>query len=391
MNFAVEDSPELAAFRRHVGAWLDAHVPPEVRMSRERARRAPQAREWVRGLQRQLADQGWAAPSWPQAYGGGGLSPAHDRVVREELDARQVPQLYEASLGVAAAILSCGSERQRQRLVRPLLRGESAAWRAVGEADAVADPETVTLQAVKDGDVYLVSGEEVCWGDPDGPTYLWVLAVTDPDAPARRRLSAFLIPVGLPGLASSDRATIAPGGQRTMALEQVAVPVEYRIGDEGDGWLVVQSAFPVDGDADRVLQEQQGFVGMLVRYCRERLQGRQPAYQYYETEERMAEAYIDAQVLRVLALRNRWRSSQSEATTYHGAQFVLLAQAMRERLATAMVEVMGPLALLDDPEWAPMHGEMEAWQRASLPGVSPGERVAAQQRAINQALGFPGS
>lgn len=388
MDFAVQQDPGMEGFRQEVSAWLDAHAPMGVRVPLEGALATPEVREWAGRFQRQLADLGWVVPSWPRAYGGGGLSPDHDMIVREELDSRSVPQLYETNRRVAAAILAWGSEQQRQRFLALLLRGDVTAWRPLADTEAVADPESVCTQAVKDGDVYFVSGAQVYFGEPKDPTYLWTLAVTDPDAPAHRRLGAFLIPADLPGITTIHLETVARGGQHSVTLERVPVPVEYRIGDENDGWAVAQSALETEVDADRSVREQQTLVAKLAQYCKETLRGSRPLSQYQEVQERVAEAYINTQVLRLVALRNKWIRSSGQKMTYQGAQYALLAKSMRLRLADTMLETMGPFALVSDREWAPMEGEAEGFQRTSLPGVNPGDSIVVQNLLIAHCLGL---
>ena len=80
--------------------------------------------------------------------------------------------------------------------------------------------------------------------------------------------------------------------------------------------------------------------------------------------------------------------SNDKAKTYHGAQQAFLTQTMRQRLVSLVDEIMGPAALLDDPVWAPMNGEMEALQRTALPGMIPGDGLAAQERLISKSLGL---
>lgn len=371
MDFEVREGPEMAGFRQGVRGWLEAHRPPHSPISRESAFRSQPAREWARAFQRQLAERGWAAPSWPAEYGGGGLTPAHADVVREELDSRGIPPLYENNRQAAAAILAWGSEGQRRRFIPPLLRGDATAWNLLGDWAALADPDSVAASAVKDGDFYVVSGGQVLHGGPGLPSYLCTLAVTEPSAPSRRRLGAFLIPANLPGISIAEVETIAQPGQRSVTMDQVRVPLEYRIGDEGDGWMVAQSALATEASAERDLQEQRSLAERLVQYCQETSRGGKPLLQHSGVMDLVVEAYIHTHVLRLLHLKNKWLRSSGRAMPYQAEQYALMADANRLRLATIMLDTMGPFALVNDKTWGPLEGAAEALQRASLSGASP--------------------
>ncbi len=388
MDFDDQSSPTLEAFRRDVRSWIRDHAWTGSRADLAADPIPSEALAWAFDFQRGLADRGWAVPSWSPLHGGGGLTTEHDVVVREELSAASVPPLFDTNLQVAAAIIAWGDETQRGRFPKPLLRGDQSAWRSTMEADAIADPETVLTMAERDGDDYIITGEAPFFGSPGEPTHVWTLAVTEPNAPPHARLSAFLIPSDLPGVAVNEAAAVAGGARRDIALSEVRVPVECRIGEEGDGWAVAQTSLETEAEAERETREQHVMVADLVRYTRNTLRGRQPLFQYKHVRRKVVESYIDTHILRLLSLRNRWMRSEGMETTYHTAQYALMAKGKRLTLAGAMLETMGPYTLLSDQKWAPMNGEAEAFQRASLPGAKPGDSIAVQERLMGNRLGL---
>lgn len=371
MDFEVREGPEMAAFRKEVRSWLEAHRPPYSPASVEGAVLSQPVQEWARAFQHRLVDRGWAAPSWPTAYGGGGLTPAHADVVREELDSRGIPPLYETNRQVAAAILAWGGEGQRQRFIPALLRGDATAWNLLGDWEALADPGSVASSAVKDGDFYIVSGAQVFHGGPGLPTYLCTLAVTEPSARSRRRLGAFLIPANLPGISIAEVETVAQRSQRSVTMDQVRVPLEYRIGDEGDGWMVAHSAVDTEAFAERDLREQQALAENLVQYCRETSRGGKPLLQHQDVMSLVVEVYMNTHVLSLLFLRDKWLRSGGRQMPYQADQYAMMADANRLRLAAIMLDTMGPFALLNDKMWGPLEGGAEALQRTSLSASLP--------------------
>ena len=391
MDFDDQSSPALEAFRQDVRSWVRDQAWTGSRTALTNDPIPSEALAWAFDFQRSLADRGWAVPSWSPRHGGGGLTTEHDVVLRQELGAAGVPPLFETNLQVAATVLAWGGEMQRRRHLRPLLRGDHGAWRSTTEADAVADPENVRARAERDGDDYIVTGGSPFFGGPGEPTHLWTLAVTEPDAPPHLSLSAFLIPVDLSGVAVSEAGAVAGEARRGISLQEVRVPVECRIGEEGDGWAAAQSSLETEAEAERETREQHVMVADLIRYTKETLRGRQPLFQYKHVRLKVVESYIETHVLRLLSLRNRWMRSEGQETTYHAAQYALMAKGKRLRLASTMLETMGPYTLLSDQKWAPMNGEAEAFQRASLPGAKPGDSIAVQERLMGSRLGLQGT
>ena len=157
-----EDSPELAAFRAEVRAFLDANAElkrgDERDWSRNGAATDPDVaadyRARCRDWQRLLHDSGWAGLAWPTAFGGRGLSAAHQIVFNQEL-AR-----YDATSGfitaaqalVGPTLMAHGTREQQQRYLGPLLSGEESWCQLFSEPGAGSDLAALATRAVPDGD-----------------------------------------------------------------------------------------------------------------------------------------------------------------------------------------------------------------------------------------------
>lgn len=348
MDFEPRYTPDAEAFRRELRGWLGGGDGLRAKSD---------------GLWQELAERRWAAPSWPRRYGGGGGSAWHDLVLREELLAAGAP-LFETNREVGAAVLTWGDERQRRELLPGLIRTDLIVRRLGGCLLAVQDPGTALLTATRDGDVYLVSGEDAYPAGPCAPTHVWAAAVTDPQAPPRSRLSALLVPAGLPGISIEPEDGSNSGCFRTV-LEAVPVPAELRIGGEGDGWLVVQSSMDSQASGDRMLEEHTRGLGMLLQRARELTPSAEPVREPSRAGERLAEAYIEGQVLRLLALRNRWLRAGGRAVSFHEPQYALLAARAGETLAAIEDAVFGPATLMPD------EGCVDGREAGAPPGVMP--------------------
>jgi acyl-CoA dehydrogenase len=149
-----------------------------------------------------------------------------------------------------AELLALGAnEEQKRRWMRPLLDGTLRSAFSMTEPGAGADPTLLTTRAERDGDDYVINGHKWFTSNGSVADFFIVMAVTDPDAPPRRRASMFVVPADTPGLnVLRDVPTMdepaehrgRPGGHSEILYENVTVPMANLIGNEGDGFLLAQ-------------------------------------------------------------------------------------------------------------------------------------------------------
>jgi alkylation response protein AidB-like acyl-CoA dehydrogenase len=126
--------------RHELREWLSAYVTPEV----VKAGRRPVAEEsldTLRAWNRRLADAGWAAPTWPVEHGGRAADVDEQVACYEEMDAAQAPGPINAIgvANIAPAIMAFGSDEQRGRFLRPMLRGDEIWSQGMSEPDSGSD------------------------------------------------------------------------------------------------------------------------------------------------------------------------------------------------------------------------------------------------------------
>ncbi|MSQ14687.1 MAG: hypothetical protein EXR50_02345 [Dehalococcoidia bacterium] len=388
MDFDERLDATLEAFRTDVRNWLAASFPKTTQLLGA-ALPVTEGTEQRRDLQSQLADKGWSAPSWPAEYGGGGLTPDYDLVVQRELEAHNLPTMHGANRSSGSAILAWGTLPQKQSFIPALLQGAIVVSKPFYEAYSVAYPDGVRTKAVRDGDVYILTGEEVFVGYRGSSTHFWTIAVTDDKAPPHKRLSVFLISRELQGVETARLETIASEPRIVVTMDQAQVPAEYRIGDEGDGALVAHHALGAEAEAEQTMKEHDTMVAALIKYCGEKHVRKLPKEQYQRIQQMVAEAHINGQILRLISTRNQWMRSNDQEMTFQPSQFAMLARAMRPRLSDIMLENMGPLALVNDERWSISDGAAEAFQRSSLPGVTAGDSVGIYENLIAHHLRLP--
>ena len=149
------------SFRTDTRAWLEANCPPEMRTPiRSEADICWGGRNWSfqSDAQRQwlqvMAERGWTVPDWPKDYGGGGLSAAETRVLKEEMK-RVGARAALTSFGISMlgpALLKFGTEEQKRHYLPQIARGEIRWCQGYSEPGAGSDLASLTTAAVRDGD-----------------------------------------------------------------------------------------------------------------------------------------------------------------------------------------------------------------------------------------------
>jgi butyryl-CoA dehydrogenase len=179
----------------------------------------------------------------PKKYGGRGLGWVEDSLVAEEVG---VPSYSLACLwGVGAdivcdAIVALGSEEQKQEIVVPLLKGEVFAAEGLTEPRGGSDFFGAATKARKDGSDWILNGEKRFIVGAEGADWFLIYAVTNPDAEAHERITAFLVPrdAGVESKYIYGLMGVRGGGAGRVILDDVRVPERYALNGINGGFEV---------------------------------------------------------------------------------------------------------------------------------------------------------
>src|SRR3954452_13363547 len=156
---------DLEAFRTEARDWIAANFPPALRnrgnprMTEERVKPSAEQDAWRKAM----GEKGWGVPTWPAAYGGGGLSKAEARVVAEELAAAGAYNPI-GGMGVimfGPTLLEYGTEAQKQQHIPSIVRGEVRWCQGFSEPGAGSDLASLQTRAVDKGDYFQIDGQKI--------------------------------------------------------------------------------------------------------------------------------------------------------------------------------------------------------------------------------------
>jgi alkylation response protein AidB-like acyl-CoA dehydrogenase len=201
------------------------------------ARRAPEA-----DRQRLLAGAGLVSPHYPRPYG---LSagPAEQVVISQEFERAGLrPPSTIVGEWALPTILAHGTDAQRERFVRPTLRGEVRWCQLFSEPGAGSDLASLKTRAVKTDGGWLLNGQKVWTSNAREADWAICLARTDPGVPKHKGISYFLVDMASAGVDVRPLRE-ANGGYlfNEVFLDDVFVPGDLMIGTPGDGWRLART------------------------------------------------------------------------------------------------------------------------------------------------------
>ena len=174
---------DLEAFRGEAREWIAANFPaalkgrPNPMMREERAKPSAEQEQWRKAM----GEKGWGVPTWPAAYGGGGLSGGEARVIQQELN-RAGAYNPIGGMGVmmfGPTLLEYGTEAQKQEHIPPIVRGDLQWCQGFSEPGAGSDLASLQCKAEDKGDRFVINGQKIWTSGAQFADWCFCLVRTD--------------------------------------------------------------------------------------------------------------------------------------------------------------------------------------------------------------------
>ena len=242
-------SDETPGFRQEARAWLEANCPPAMReaMTSEKdicwgGRRFEFQSDDQRLWLERAASRGWTVPDWPSDYGGGGLSPADAKALRQEMAALGCrPPLTSFGISMLGpALLKFGNEAQKREHLPRIARGEIRWCQGYSEPNAGSDLASLATRAEDAGDHFVVNGQKVWTSYADQADWIFCLVRTSTES-KQGGISFLLFDMETPGV--STRPILLISGASPFCetfFDDVKVPKENLVGTLNRGWDVAK-------------------------------------------------------------------------------------------------------------------------------------------------------
>ena len=236
---------EQDLFREEARAWLAANFPPSLKADPAGQAAAilgetpsEDAQLWAT----RMGEKGWGTPTWPRAYGGGGLSPAQARILSEEMAAlgARNPIGGMGVMMLGPTLIEVGTEAQKQRHIPPIVRGVLRWCQGYSEPGSGSDLASLQTRCEDKGDHWLVNGQKVWTSGANLADWCFCLVRTDPTR-KHDGISFILIDMKSPGVEARPIRLINGASPFCETFfTDVKVAKENLVGPLNGGWTIAK-------------------------------------------------------------------------------------------------------------------------------------------------------
>ncbi|RIJ16842.1 acyl-CoA dehydrogenase [Henriciella mobilis] len=229
-------------FRREVRMFLEENLTPELaqagRLSTSVFSEPQHSKPWLKILN----EKGWAAPHWPEKYGGPGWDEMEKYIFASECARAGTPSLSPMGLHmVGPCIMGYGTEEQKAYYLPRILSGEDYWCQGYSEPGAGSDLASLQMRAVSDGDDYILNGSKIWTTQAHHANKMFCLVRTSTEGKPQQGITFLLLDMNLPGIRVEPIITLAGEHEvNQVFFDDVRVPKSGRLGEENDGWTVAK-------------------------------------------------------------------------------------------------------------------------------------------------------
>ncbi|MDV3133421.1 acyl-CoA dehydrogenase family protein [Mycobacterium sp. 29Ha] len=333
--------PAAEEFRGRVREFIAANVPPQFAGigAMEHDQRAEFMREWRKAL----ADNGMLAVSWPQRYGGAGLTLLEQVVVAEEFTRAGVPMGTENDMfGIQLlgnTLTVCGTEDQRQQFLPRILSGEDAWCQGFSEPDAGSDLASLRTRAVLDGDEWVINGSKIWTSVGHLANWIFVLCRTDVEAPKHRGISFVLVPMDQQGVQVRPiKNMVGESMFNEVFFTDARTSTDNVVGEVNGGWSVAMTLLGFERGASVTTDaiRFQGDVDRLAELARERGRADDP-----NIREQLGWCYGRVEVMRCRGYQALTRFLKGEYPGAEAAITKVLWSEFLQRETELAIDILG--------------------------------------------------
>jgi len=377
---------EQEAFRGELRSWLERRKA-EGAFDATRHRSLDEVVHEGRRWQAALHEAGWCGIHWPKEYGGRSAGLLEQIIFQEELARAGSPQLINllALTMVGPVLIAYGTEEQKKRYLAPILRADEIWCQGYSEPGAGSDLASLSTRAVLDGDSYLVSGQKVWTSYAQYADFCILLARTNAEVPRHEGITMFIMDMRVPGVEVRPLRQMNGDSEfNEVHLEEVRIPRENIVGTEGKGWELAVALLMHERATLTFQRQLQSRVALtdLIRFSKEWDALGEPPMKDPIHRQRIAQAWIDSEAMRLTALRHLTRQLRGGHPGPEGSMEKLFWSEMYQRMLIGAVGMLGPYGnLAPGDEHAPLDGR---WPHLML--YSRGRTIAAGTSEIQRGI-----
>ncbi|MCM3388461.1 acyl-CoA dehydrogenase family protein [Ureibacillus chungkukjangi] len=339
MDFTLTDEQKM--IQKTVRDFVNKELKPleqEV-LKNEREGRPGISREKVKELREKAKEIGFWGINTPEEYGGANLGPIMSVLIAMELGRTFVPFNFG---GTADNILYLCNEEQKKKYLLPTINGERRSCFALTEPGAGSDARSITMQAVKDGDHWVLNGEKVFITNGNEADFAMVFAVTDKEKGANGGVTCFLVDREM-GWTSEYIYTMGEWGPATLVFDNVRVPEENILGEIGQGFnlgmqWIGQGRYMIPagaiGASERLLQ-------MAIDYSKTRVTFGKPIAERQAVQWMIADSAVEIEAAKWIVFRAAWMAENGMDARHQSSMAKLNGAIMANEVVDRVLQIHG--------------------------------------------------
>ena len=236
LSFSEED----LSFQEEVRSFIADNYPADIKNKMDNG--IPLSKDDILTWQRILSKKGWFAVNWPEEYGGTGWTVTQKHIFQNELASANTPTLVPFGVSMCGPVIySFGTQEQKDKFLPGIINNDVWWCQGYSEPGSGSDLASLKTKAVKDGDHYIVNGTKTWTTMAQHADWIFCLVRTETTDIKQQGISFLLIDMKTPGVEVKPIITIDGSHEVNMVyLDNVKVPVENLIGEEGAGWNIAK-------------------------------------------------------------------------------------------------------------------------------------------------------
>ncbi len=296
-------TPGQETFLHEVREFVAASLPAEIKRKVDNC--VPLAKEDHVGWQKILFEKGWIAPNWPRQYGGCEWDPVTRYLFEEELSIASCPRTIPFGINMLGPVLlRFGTEAQKQRFLPPILSSDEWWCQGYSETGSGSDLASLRTRAIRSGDHYVVNGSKTWTTLAQHADWIFCLVRTDSEVKAQEGISFLLIDMRSEGVGVSPIKTIDGNVEiNDVTLDEVRVPIENRVGDEGRGWTIAKYLLGHERAGIAAVGQSKRQLARLVEIAGNENSGSGSLLQDHRFADKITDVEIDLMALEYTTLR----------------------------------------------------------------------------------------
>lgn len=334
------------AFRAEVREYFANDFPQDVLHKQQHG--IALSRDDVVRWHKHIYERGWAAPNWPEEYGGTGWSPVQKYIFADERARVSAPPYLAFGVSMVGPIIySYGNEQQKQKFLPDILQFNTWWCQGYSEPGAGSDLASLKTKAELRGDHFVVNGTKTWTTLGQYADWIFCLVRTNSDVARRQEgISFLLIDMDDPGI--TVKPIVLLDGEHEVNevhFENVQVPVANLVGEEGKGWtygkvLLQHERTNIAGVAGSKFQLQ-----ALRRQAAESINGARPLAADRNYMRKLAAAEIELKALEYTELRTLASVASGKAPGPESSILKIAGTELRQRIDALAMEAAGYYAL----------------------------------------------